>query len=271
MKVSATNIKLLKHLRVYLTLFKASIGTVMTYRLDLVTEIFGGIIEIASYWVFIEIIFSQFDNIAGWGRYEVIAIFGVFTFTISILKSIVLDNLRDISSKIVYGDLDQYLAKPISPLFLISLENFRLFYIPRCFIGLIFTYYGLSNIQFAFDPVFLFYFIYIILLLLIIYYSLLLAVFSLSFWLGNINHSYWIFISTSEISKIPVSAFKGAWKILFVFVIPFVLFGAVPVGIMLGRISANILISMSIVALTWYLVGKLIWKAGLRSYTSGGG
>ncbi|MBU0976714.1 MAG: ABC-2 family transporter protein [Patescibacteria group bacterium] len=271
MKVSEISRKIVKHLRVYFVLMKASISTEMTYRLDFLSQISGSIIEILSYWVFIEIIFSKFDSIAGWGRFEVIAIFGAFTFTISLLKSVLLDNVRNIASKVPNGELDQYLAKPISPLFLISLENFHVFYLARCVIGIIFMYYGLSNTDFILDASIVPEMLYVIVLLSVIYYSILLSVFSISFWAGNISHGYWVFISLSEIAKIPMSAFHGAWKILFVYAVPFVLFGAVPVGLLLGRIPQNTLLIFTLIAVAWLFIGRVIWKSGLRSYTSGGG
>lgn len=113
--------------------------------------------------------------------------------------------------------------------------------------------------------------LYVIALLAITFFGILITGFSLSFWFGNISHGYWAFVSLSEISKIPISAFKGAWKILFVFAIPFVLFGAIPVGILLKRIPQSLLYLLTLIAILWLAIGGYIWKRGLKSYTSGGG
>jgi len=85
----------IKYTKLYLAITKIVFISDMIYPFDFFSVMLGKFLEIISYWVFIEIIFAKFNFIAGWNRYEVIAIYGLATFLWTLGRGLVYSNLRN--------------------------------------------------------------------------------------------------------------------------------------------------------------------------------
>lgn len=257
-----------RYLRVFLALMKIHIQAILEYRLDFFINIFTQIISIATYIVLIEVIFNHTDNLAGWSKYEIIFIYGIFAALKPLLVNFIFINLSNLSKVIVNGELDKFLSKPISTLFLISFANVNFLEMGKGIVGICIIIYALPHINLLINLASITLFVFMLLMLIIIFYCIFLSFFTLSFWLGPISHGFWIFDSLSSIGTLPLSAFKGGWNIVFNILLPFVLYGAVPAGIMLGKFDYNYVFIYLVVALIWTIIAIFTWKKGLGSYTS---
>jgi ABC-2 type transport system permease protein len=72
-----------------------------------------------------------------------------------------------------------------------------------------------------------------------------------------------------NIARLPDSAFRGAFRIVFTFAIPMLLVSNVPVKLLVNRLSSPLemllLVGMSLVCL---LISEAGWRASVRHYTS---
>lgn len=268
MRVLATS---RKHLKVYINLIKLSIQQEMSSRFDFVLNTISGVMEILSFYVFIDVLFNQFTSIGGWNKNEMIIIFGFYILNKNLFNSLVFHNLKDLSGKIAYGELDQILSKPINSLLFSAFHRIRLINFLRCFIGIFFINTGYDFSSLNIDLQFVATLILTEFILGVTFSAILLAFFSLSFWFGDINHGFWVFSSLSEIAKLPGNAFRGLWKIVFNFILPFTLFGAIPAMTLIHNKTFEHWGMISVTCLVWVAIGVGTWKLGLRSYTSAGG
>lgn len=260
-----------KYFNIWLCLAKASIAREMEYRIDFFMHLFGSCLDLLSLLLFIEIIFSRFNNINGWNKNEIILIFGIASFIQTLFNALVYRNLSMLAYNIPMGEMDRYIAKPVSTLFLISFEDINLFSLTKALIGLIVAAIAISNLTLVLSFVNIVAVILCVIFVFIIFYCILLCLFTLSFWLGKIDHAFWIYNSMSDINKLPVNVFQNVWRVVFVFLVPFTFFGAVPAGLSLGKLGYEYILIGLISAIFWVIVSRAFWRYGLRSYTSAGG
>lgn len=260
-----------KYFNTWLCLTKASIAREMEYRADFFMHMFGSTIDLLSFLLFIEIIFSKFNNIGGWDKNEIVLIFGIATFLQSVFNALVYRNLSMLAYNISMGEMDRYFAKPMSALFLITFEDLNMFSLTKALIGIILAGVAASKLTLILSMGNIIALVLCIIFVFIIFYCILLIVFTLSFWLGKIDHAFWIYTSMSDISKLPVNVFDHIWRAVFVFVVPFTFFGAVPAGLLLGKIGYEYVLIGLVMAIFWVIVSRAFWRFGVRNYTSGGG
>ena len=246
----------------------------MIYRGDFFMGVLGSVLELIAFLLFIEIVFGRFKSFAGVGRNEITLIYGVYILFETFFSSFVLKNLRLLAKIIHEGQFDHYLAKPISTLFLVSFERFDLFGLTRTLTGLIIAVYAFNNLSremnLVITPGSITLALAGVAVVVTSFYGFLLSLFSLSFWLGDIKHAYWIYDSMTGLGKMPVAAFQNAFKVIFVFVLPFAFWGAVPVALLFNQVDGSYVLFGAIISVLWLIIGNLIWKQGIKNYSSSG-
>jgi ABC-2 type transport system permease protein len=71
-----------------------------------------------------------------------------------------------------------------------------------------------------------------------------------------------------DTARWPVQVFKGAWRIVFTFVLPLALMTTYPAMAILGRISLGTAVACIAGALGLAIVARLLWIGAVRNYTS---
>lgn len=260
-----------KYWKVYKILLDQSFATEMEYRLNFVIKVTAGILSVVSYWIFIEILFLNFDAVGDWTKNEMLLAMAVFTFTHSVLKSTILHNLRTLGWKIPQGHFEVYLRRPISPLFLISFEDVKYFNFSESISGLILLVYAIIQGGFTITISGVVLCMISLVLLAVIFYCIQVAFFSLSFSWGKIDHAFWVFSELTKIGRLPSSVLRGVWGFLFVYLLPFVLYATVPAGLLIGKTDPRVLLLYILIAVFWAWFANYRWKRGLMKFVGAGG
>lgn len=261
----------IKYLKIYWRLTKLSVMSQIEYRFNFFTEGFASFLDLILYLAFIEIIFNASSTVAGYTRFEIMLIYGLSIIARSLTNRLFFTNLREISMMANRGELDHFLTKPISTLFLISTHKFSFFTFFDTLLGVILTALALRGLELSLSVSDILLIAVSLILTAITFFHVILSFMSFSFWLGDINHSYWIYTALHGISRLPITAFQGFSRFIFQTLLPFILFGAVPAAIVLDRIEASTLLGILLSVLVWIIVGQFMWRKGLASYSSSGG
>lgn len=114
------------HLRL-LVLYFAQYGKArLEYRADFFTAIFASFAGTAASLAVVLLLFSRFPHLAGWSFAEIVFIYG-FSLLPYGLFNILSPNLYEFSDRyLTEGRFDRILLRPVSPLFQILFETFRL-------------------------------------------------------------------------------------------------------------------------------------------------
>jgi ABC-2 type transport system permease protein len=103
----------------------------------------------------------------------------------------------------------------------------------------------------------------------VIHYSLMFLLATVSFWTVQAQGIVWAYYNLFNVARLPDSAFRGGFKIVFTFAIPMLLVSNVPAKLLADRLSSPLemllLLGMSVAC---FFVSEVGWRLSLRRYTS---
>ena len=204
-------------------------------------------------------------EINGWKPLDIFGLYGFTSTTFGLVDSL-FNGLYKIPEYITTGNFDKYLLTPKNILLKVSTSKVStsalgdLLFGIVCFI--IFAFFNkLTIIQLMLSFL-------LIILSSIIFYSFSLICMSISFYLmdgHNVSNGlYGTFVSNSLYHG---GAFTGVLRAIFIFIIPSLLVGAVPVEIVKG-LSLDGLIVVIFLATFWFLFSVFFFYKSLRKYES---
>ena len=201
----------------------------------------------------------------GWAPMDVFGLYGFSTTTYGIICS-VFYGIFNIPNYISTGNFDKYLLTPKNILLKVSTSKIStsafgdLLFGVVCFI--IFAFWSkLTLIQLLLS-------ILLIIIASIIFYSFSLICMSVSFYLmdgHNVSQGlYNVFLSNSLYHG---GAFTGLLRVIFTFVVPSLLLGAIPVEIV-KNISLTNLLMIILLTVFWFILAVAFFYKSLKKYES---
>lgn len=167
------------------------------------------------------------------------------------------------------GDLDFLLLKPIDAQFLVSLRYFSTNSLLNILPPLFLLWVGFQNLDLHLDWIQAGMFILSFISSLIILYSLwFLTVISL-FWINKVFEIHELFLSLFQFVKYPASVYQGFVRHFLSFVFPILLTVTVPAQVVLDNLARlDLLFWLPVIAVLTFTASRLVWKAGLKRYSS---
>jgi ABC-2 type transport system permease protein len=102
----------------------------------------------------------------------------------------------------------------------------------------------------------------------LVLYSVWILVVSAAFWVVRLDNLTYLFNALLDFARWPISIFKGAFRVVFTFVIPLALMTTYPAEALLGRIEARTAALSIAGALGFALASRLLWTRAIGRYTS---
>lgn len=256
----------------YLTLFgvqvRTSVAQAMAYRANFIIE---GVMAIA--WVAIAllplfVLFSQRTSVAGWDRPSALIVMAYFMAVKAVMEGWVSPSLVSLVEKIRTGAFDYVLLKPVDAQFMISsskYEPWNIFDLLGAIGIAIYAFvergYGPSLGEVGLGLVL---FIAGVLAM----YSLWIVCAAASFWVVRLDNLVYLLGAIFDTARWPVHVFRGAWRIVFTFVIPVAVMTTFPAMALLGRLSAQTALLTIGGSFAMLVISRIIWRAAIRNYTS---
>jgi len=258
-----------KYFKLYRKLISFSAQLETEYRASFLIEL---VVEFGYFFVglvSVSVIFSNIKSIAGWDYYSTLVLMGLGMSASEIVTGIAfVFNLRELPSKIVKGDLDLVLIKPVNSQFAVSLWRPYFALIPPTIFGFIIASYGFIKGNFVFFfPNFIFA-LSIYICGIICAYCFGMMVSTLSMWIVNANPLPFVAQNTYSMAQRPTEIFKGFWKVLFTYILPLAFFANFPALTLMGKGNLLWLVIAPCLATAFILLSNLFWKKALRSYSS---
>ena len=217
---------------------------------------------------FIQFLYLQVNNIAGWGKWEMILLVTTNMLVQQIFQMLLMTNLNKLPELIRTGRLDFFLAQPASAQFLVSTRLFELGSVINVIVVLIVCLVAMAQLHWRFSIAGLLLYPFLVLCGVMIHYALLLMLMSLAFWMtraqGFINAYYSVF----QIARLPREAFFGATRIAFTWAVPLLLIANVPARALLYGLNASDLAALAGVTAVLMALSTAVFQAGLRRYGS---
>ena len=210
-------------------------------------------------------------GIPGWSFGEALVVTACFILLQGVLDGAINPGLQAVIDHIRKGTLDFVLLKPHDAQILVSTARFQLWRVA----GLVHAsiVFGLAFRELGHGPSALGVAQALALLLIAtsMLYSFWLLIVSVSFYAVKVDNLSSLFTSIFDAARWPATVFRGAFRIIFTFVIPLVVMTTLPADALLGRLAWTSVAASVAGAIAFAIVARGVWLISLRRYTSAGG
>jgi ABC-2 type transport system permease protein len=257
-----------RYLRLFLVQCRVSVMTALQYRANFLVE---GLMTL--YWLGwnllpLVILYADRDVVAGWDYPSALVVIGWFVVLRALLEGVVTPSLVEMVERIRTGSFDYVLLKPADAQFLVStsrLSPWRLIDLAGGVGIVIYAFHLLGRAPSAGD-------VAAGILLLgagaAVMYSLWIMAAALSFWVVRMDNLTYLLGAVFDTARWPVHVFRGAWRVVFTFVLPLALMTTYPAMGILGGIDLPTAAACVGGSLLLLAVSRGVWRIAIRSYTS---
>lgn len=220
---------------------------------------------------FVVILFEKAPRLAGWRFEEVLFLYGFSLIPYGLFNVISL-NLYDFGNNyIIEGKFDRVLLRPISSLFQVLFEAFRIESLQEVATGAFCMWWASKTLGVAWTPAKIVLLVFFGLCAAVIYVSIFLILSTVSFWFEDrigVHPPVWNVIA---FGRYPLSIYSGAVQFFLCWIIPFGLASYYPSARLLGRaVTPEYAPFVPAVAIFFLALAVSLWNFGTRHYASTG-
>jgi ABC-2 type transport system permease protein len=243
----------------------------LSYRGDFLISIFTSFAATVSSFLFLVILFTKIPKLQGWSFYEMMFLFAFSMIPYGLFNIISL-NLYDFGNNyIIEGKFDRVLLRPISALFQVLFETFRVESFQEVATGLFGLWLASHMLHLSWGPLNFFLLIVWSLCGAVIYVSIFLMLSTVSFWFEDrigVHPPMWNLIA---FGRYPLSIYSGVIRFFLSWIVPFGFASFYPSVRLLGRTAFRGYAPLvPVVAAACLAITVLVWSRGVRHYSSTG-
>lgn len=221
--------------------------------------------------VFIETIYGQTNSFVGYTKYDAYILFGTYRLVQGIGFFIVHLRLADLKY-MIRGDgeesFDNVLIKPIDSQLFATLGRFNTGNISSIIVGSCIALYGVVKGGITIQPIsFLLYLCLVFMGVLVMYITFLLLN-TLHFWFDKFDVTEGLWDAYQAFGQYPTGLYQGITGILFNIILPITLMAAIPVEILLGKMSVVLFVLYVIIVSLLFMLSRLFWQTAIKRYSS---
>ena len=258
-----------RYLTIYAALWKNSIAREMSFKGNFILWIFVELLWFALQLCFIGVLYLHTNNIGSWTKWQVVLLVGASSFIQQTYQAIFLTNCTQLSELVRTGKMDFLLALPVNTRFVVSLRQVDLGAFVNASFAVVVMVYALAQLHFVPTAGEILGFLVLCLVGILVHYSLMFILASISFWTVRAQGIVWGYYNLFNIARMPDEAFRGAFKIVFTFVLPVLLVSNVPVRLLAAKLKEPtplfVLLGLACVCA---VASEWFWRLSLRRYTS---
>jgi ABC-2 type transport system permease protein len=260
-----------RHLALLSAYFSQYAKVRVSYRGDFFISLATSIAASAFSLGFVVILFEKAPQLKGWRFEEVLFLYGFSMIPYGLFNVLSL-NLYDFGNNyIMEGKFDRVLLRPISSLFQVLFEVFRIESLQEIVTGSLIVWYASKHLQIHWSALDVTMMVTWALSGGVIYVSVFLFLSTFSFWFEDrigIHPPFWNLIA---FGRYPLSIYSGFIQFLLSWIIPFGFASFYPTAWMLRRAEfARYTPLAPVVAAVCLTIAILAWNFGSRRYTSTG-
>jgi ABC-2 type transport system permease protein len=258
-----------RNLRFILLLIKLKISRMMMWRLSFFGASFADGTMFLLQLLCFQLIYSQVDAIGDWGRGQMIIFVGTFSMINALNMLIYFFGVNDIPGKIKRGDLDQYLTKPVNPLLRLTFENVNPGSFPLVIMSVLIVVYGVQTTGMDVSFQLALAYSVFVLLMTLLWYDMEIILRTIPFLVISADSIVHLESNLIELNfRVPGILFKGVFKAVFYFILPYGIMSTVPTQLLSGSLSAPGLVQALCVVGFFTFFALWFWKFALRHYKS---
>ena len=220
---------------------------------------------------FVVVLFQKVPQLAGWRFEEVLFLYGFALIPYGIFNIISLNLYEFGSTYIIEGKFDRVLLRPVSSLFQVLFETFRIESLQEVATGVFCMWWATHHLGLTWTPAKVAMLFFFGLCAGIIYISVFLILSTVSFWFEDrigVHPPVWNVIA---FGRYPLSIYNPVVQFFLCWVVPFGLASFYPSVKLLGRtVTPEYAALVPVVAVVFLTLAISLWNFGTRHYSSTG-
>lgn len=259
---------MVRYLRLYAYFLQFSFSRAMEFRLDFFFRFFMDIVFYVIQFVFFLVVFRHTPVLGGWDLDQAL-IFAAATLLLDAIDMTVFSsNTWWFPIFVNRGDLDYHLTRPVSPLFMLMFREFAANSFMNVIVAAGLLAWTLARYpgELAAGNVALFLGLLLVgnLIFICVHWIFLTPV----FWLHSVDGLRDVFFTTRMAMDRPHGVFRGWALRLLTTVLPLALVVSYPTAMLFTGPQAGMLVNIAVVLVVGWLLLGVMWRAGLRAYSS---
>ena len=242
-----------------------SLQRVLAHRTNMVLGLIMTSIDILASMLVLGAVFTQARSLAGWGMEASILLLGTFQMVSGLFSTFVDPNLSWFTEKVVQGQLDDILLKPVPSVFSASLGQCETLPLLRVLLGLALVAVGVFRLPLTVPG--LVGFVVLLVAGIVMTWAIRVMVACLAFWSPGFEPTV-LFYALWQFGRYPVTIYPSVLRWLLSLCVPVAFAVSFPAEALVQGFSAGTLTLGLLGAVAFTTLALTVWRAGLRRYTS---
>lgn len=261
-----------RYIGLLMLFIKNSLIQALAYRVDFVVSLLTDACYCLVRVLFVGFMFQHVAAVGNWSFEHFMVYFGCAFLMEGFYMFFFFNGHTRISLKIMSGEMDYFLSKPISEIFYMSFHSSNIGSgISNLVLGICYFTYGIRNLQLSVSPERAGMFIVLMGLGLIIYFSLSFMINCLSFWILQAGTIFNLFMNLTDLQHYPGEIFPKEVNFFVTFLIPFQFISMIPAKLLLGEVGMGYVIAAVSFAMIALALVKILYHFARKAYSSGRG
>lgn len=258
----------MKYINIYFCNLKAYLIASMSYRMDFFIGLISSLIEQIVYLIFLNVLFANIKEIAGFNYGQMLFIYGMATIGRSV-HLIFFDNLWMFGSRYIRkGEFERLLIMPINPLFQLICERVQLQGFGTTLMGAIATYQAYHLLGLHGNIFHLLLFAFICICIGLLYAAIQLGPTALAFWIVESFPITMGIFSLNQMAQYPIKIYPTFIQLILIFVFPYAFTSFFPALYFLNLSWIGLLLPL--VLLVIFTINYALFKYGMKKFSSVG-
>ena len=246
--------------------WRLNLAEELQYRANFVASVLGTLFSMATALLTLSLFFHHTTSLGGWDYWEIVVLLGVFNALTGVIEAVLRPGIGQLAGEVRSGELDLVLVKPVDTQGFVSFRRLDLWRL-----GLALAGYALTRLGRMPSVAQLAAFAVALAAAAVVVYAIWVVLMSLAFWFVSVENIAVLFDAVYEGARYPVSAYPGALRFLFVYLIPIAWTTTIPASALTGRLRPEIALAAALVAGLAFALARALWSAALKRYSGASG
>jgi ABC-2 type transport system permease protein len=243
----------------------------LQYRANFAASVLATLFWIGTALLTLAVFFRHTTRLGGWDYWEVVVLLGVFNALTGVIESVLRPGIGQLAEDVKSGALDLVLVRPVDPQLYVSFRRLDLWRVTDIVLGLVLSGYALARLGRVPTIWQSGAFLVALAAAAMVVYAIWVALMSLAFWFVSVENLSVLFDAVYEGARYPVSAYPGALRFVFVYLLPIAWTTTVPSSALTGRLPPAVAIVAAAVGAGAFVLSRLLWRTALRHYSGASG
>lgn len=255
-----------RYFKIWLFLTSISSQVALMSRFGAGVFFIGKFLRFGLFLFFILLIQSKTKTIAGYNLWEIIFFYATFNL-IDVCAQFFLREVYAFRNNVVSGRFDNYLTKPLSPLFRSLFGGTDILDLPMLVVSIgLAIFSGMHIDSVTLTSVLL----YILLLInaFVIALSFHIFVVSIGILTTEVDNTLWIYRDLTQMGRLPIDIYREPISFLLTFVFPIAIMITYPAKALMGTLGMQLILFSFMFGIGLLCSSVALWRYALRYYSS---